>query len=123
EQIPILGFVYLLIKSTIVWFLGVWIRGSLPRFRVDQMMAITWKFLTPLSLALFIVVAFILKLMANSHQIVQLVVLFVINVFLFVIGFGIVKKLQKEKERIEVGSRDRVLAKPSNVFTQSETGG
>lgn len=123
EQIPILGFVYLLIKSTIVWFLGVWIRGSLPRFRVDQMMAITWKFLTPLSLALLILVAFINKLMGNAHQLVQLAVLFVINILLFVIGFGIVKKLEKEKERIEVGPRDRVLAKPSNVFTQSETGG
>ncbi|PKO06941.1 MAG: NADH-quinone oxidoreductase subunit NuoH [Chloroflexi bacterium HGW-Chloroflexi-3] len=123
EQIPILGFVYLLIKSVIVWFLGVWIRGSMPRFRVDQMMAITWKFLTPLALALFIVVAFITKLIENSNQWLQVLILLVINVALFIVGFAIIKKFEKEKERKIVSSKKRVLAQPSNPFTRSETGG
>lgn len=123
EQIPILGFVYLLIKSVIVWFLGVWIRGSMPRFRVDQMMAITWKFLTPLALALFIVVAFVTKLIENTNQWLQVVILLVINVALFVVGFATVKKFEKEKERKVVSTKKRVLAQPSNPFTQSETGG
>jgi NADH-quinone oxidoreductase subunit H len=123
EQIPILGFVYLVIKSTVVWFLGVWIRGSLPRFRVDQMMAITWKFLTPLSLSLLISVAFINKLLANTNQWLQLLVLLAVNIVLFGIGFWISKKLEREKVRVEVGSRDRVLAQPSNTYTHSETGG
>lgn len=123
DQIPILGLVYLIIKSTVVWFLGVWIRGSMPRFRVDQMMAITWKFLTPLALALLILIAFINKLFASSNQWVQLIVMLVINIGLFIIGFGISKRLDKEKARQEVGMRDRPLAQPSNVFTQTETGG
>lgn len=123
EQIPILGFVYLLIKSVIVWFLGVWIRGSMPRFRVDQMMAITWKFLTPLALALFIVVAFVTKLIENTNQWLQVLILLVINVALFFVGFAIIKKFEKEKERKIVSSKKRVLAQPTNPFTQSETGG
>ncbi|MBW6472620.1 MAG: NADH-quinone oxidoreductase subunit NuoH [Anaerolineaceae bacterium] len=123
EQIPILGFVYLLIKSVIVWFLGVWIRGSMPRYRVDQMMAITWKFLTPLALALFIVVAFVTKLIENTNQWLQVLILLVINVALFVAGFAIVKKFRKEKERIVVSTKKRVLAQPTNPFSQSETGG
>jgi NADH-quinone oxidoreductase subunit H len=123
EQIPILGFVYLVIKSTVVWFLGVWIRGSMPRFRVDQMMAITWKFLTPLALSLLITVAFVNKLFASSNQWIQLIILLVINVVLFILGFGITRKLEKEKERKEVGMRDRPLAQPTNVYSQSESGG
>jgi NADH-quinone oxidoreductase subunit H len=123
EQIPILGFVYLLIKSVIVWFLGVWIRGSLPRFRVDQMMAITWKFLTPLALALFIVVAFVTKLIEGTNQWLQVLIFLVINVALYVVGFAIVRKCEKEKERKVVSTKKRALAQPTNPFTQSETGG
>ncbi len=123
EQIPILGFIYLIIKSVIVWFLGVWIRGSMPRYRVDQMMAITWKFLTPLALSLFIVVAFVNKLIENTNTWLQVVVMLLVNVALFVIGFMIVKKLEKEKERKIVSTKKRALAQPNNPFTQSETGG
>lgn len=32
-------------------FLYVWVRGTLPRFRYDQLMGFTWKVLLPLSLA------------------------------------------------------------------------
>ena len=123
EQIPILGFFYLLIKSTIIWFIGVWIRGSMPRFRVDQMMAITWKFLTPLSLALLIVISFVNKLLVNSSQLVQIGVFLVINIVLFYIGYLISNKLIKEKVRIEVSSHERALAQPTNIFTQPNSGG
>lgn len=123
EQIPILGFVYLIIKSVIVWFLGVWIRGSMPRYRVDQMMSITWKFLTPLALTLFIVVAFVNKLIENTNQWLQVVIMLLVNLALFVIGFMIAKKLEKEKERKIVSTKKRALAQPNNPFTQPESGG
>ena len=32
-------------------FLYIWIRGTLPRFRYDQLMAFAWKFLFPLAVA------------------------------------------------------------------------
>jgi NADH-quinone oxidoreductase subunit H len=40
-------------------FLYIWIRGTLPRFRYDQLMAFGWKFLLPLAIANIIVTSFI----------------------------------------------------------------
>jgi NADH-quinone oxidoreductase subunit H len=49
-QGPVLpGVVWFLIKTYGVVFLLMWFRWTFPRVRVDQMMAFSWKFLTPLS--------------------------------------------------------------------------
>jgi NADH-quinone oxidoreductase subunit H len=40
-------------------FLYIWVRGTLPRFRYDQLMNFAWKFLFPLAIANLIVTAFI----------------------------------------------------------------
>jgi len=50
EQIPILGLVYFVIKVSVMLFVIVWVRVSLPRVRYDQLMRFCWKFLLPLSL-------------------------------------------------------------------------
>ena len=36
-------------------FIYIWVRGTLPRFRYDQLMAFGWKFLLPLAIANIIV--------------------------------------------------------------------
>ena len=40
-------------------FLYIWVRGTLPRFRYDQLMAFGWKFLLPLAIANLLVTALI----------------------------------------------------------------
>jgi NADH-quinone oxidoreductase subunit H len=47
---PVLGMLYFIIKTSIVYFVVIWIRGSFPRIRIDQMNALNWKFITPVAL-------------------------------------------------------------------------
>jgi NADH-quinone oxidoreductase subunit H len=42
--------VWFFIKSFAVYFIMMWIKFTMPRFRIDQLMAFNWKFLVPVSL-------------------------------------------------------------------------
>lgn len=50
KQLPWLGVFYFLGKVIMFLFFYIWLRGSLPRFRFDQLMDFGWKFLMPLAL-------------------------------------------------------------------------
>ena len=43
-------------------FVYIWIRGTLPRFRYDQLMAFGWKFLLPLAIANLVVTALVVAI-------------------------------------------------------------
>jgi len=51
---------WLLSKILVFLFIYVWMRGTLPRFRYDQLMAFGWKLLLPLSIVNVIATSFII---------------------------------------------------------------
>jgi len=60
-QGPILPpYVWFFLKVFSVVFVIMWIRGTLPRLRVDQFMSFAWKFLVPLALANVLVTGLVL---------------------------------------------------------------
>lgn len=54
-------------KVLVFLFFYVWARGTLPRFRYDQLMSFGWKLLLPVSLANLVVTAFFLILPQLRH--------------------------------------------------------
>jgi NADH-quinone oxidoreductase subunit H len=48
---------WFLVKVGLVFFVIVWIRTTVPRVRIDQLMALAWKFLFPLALINLLVTA------------------------------------------------------------------
>jgi NADH:ubiquinone oxidoreductase subunit H len=51
---------WLLSKILLFLFVYVWMRGTLPRFRYDQLMAFGWKLLLPISILNVIVTSFVI---------------------------------------------------------------
>lgn len=47
HQLPWLGLFYFLGKVCFFLFFYIWLRGTLPRFRFDQLMTFGWKYLVP----------------------------------------------------------------------------
>ena len=46
-----------LVKVQIFIFVFIWLRGTLPRIRIDQMMSFAWKFMVPMTFICMIAVA------------------------------------------------------------------
>src|ERR1041385_5120346 len=57
HQMPWLGIFYFLGKVVFFLFFYIWLRGTLPRFRFDQLMNFGWKFLVPLAIINIVVTA------------------------------------------------------------------
>jgi NADH-quinone oxidoreductase subunit H len=60
DVFPWIGIVWFLLKVFFFLFLYIWLRGTLPRFRFDQLMNFGWKFLLPVAIINVILTATVL---------------------------------------------------------------
>lgn len=102
EQIPILGFVYLMLKTFVVYFVTILFRGTLPRFRIDQMMNLNWKVLTPLSLALIMVMAVVGGLTRGLPLFWQVLAYLLVNLLLLAVTDQLMRINQRKRARFNL---------------------
>ena len=53
---------WFLAKTGLILFAFIWIRGTLPRFRYDQLMGFAWKFLFPVAMLNLLVTSLVVAL-------------------------------------------------------------
>lgn len=100
EQYPILGLIYFLIKTFFMYFVFVWIRGTLPRVRIDQMLNFNWKFLVPITLSLILVVAVVVKLLpAGASDWEQAGILLLINIIFALIVLEFMRQTARRRRQ------------------------
>jgi NADH-quinone oxidoreductase subunit H len=66
EAFPLLGLVYFIAKTFLMYFVVMWIRYTFPRIRIDQIMALNWKFLVPLALVVVMATAVVEKVIVEA---------------------------------------------------------
>ena len=109
EQFPLLGTAVFFLKTFFIYLTVLWIRISLPRLRIDQMLNFNWKFLTPLALVLLIMTAVVEKLWIDILPSLYLqevavpwahaAVHFVLNLLILWGTFSLLKPYQKKAPR------------------------
>jgi NADH-quinone oxidoreductase subunit H len=88
---PFIQMVIFLAKAMFGYWVIMWIKYSMPRIRIDHMLAFNWKFLTPLALVVLVNTAILSKVLTGLPNWGYVLAMFFSNV---VIGFITVEILR-----------------------------
>lgn len=103
DSVPILGSLWLLLKSLLVFFILLWLWGTMPRLRIDQMLGFNWKFLVPVALVNVCVVAFVGKAVPMSaHPWVRAGAFLGANILLALVVLGVLAAAGRRARRAAV---------------------
>lgn len=113
ETWPVLGFIYFHIKTFVIYLMISWIRLSLPRIRIDEMLNLNWKFLIPVSFVNLVLVAIADRLMLDLGlaQWMYVGIMFGINILTLLISLFLAGKNSRGVER-ETFPANRPVAVP-----------
>lgn len=96
----IVGLLAFFVKLFVVYFVFIWVRGTLPRLRVDQILGFNWKGLVPVSLVLVLAVAVADKLIpADTSQLIRMLIHLGINV---IIAWGAIEILRRRARQMRI---------------------
>jgi len=113
ELYPLLGLFYFIIKTSIVYFVVIWIRGSFPRIRIDQMNNLNWKFITPIALASLILAA-IAEKVSVEYGINRIAIHLSVNIILFLITLAAIRlNARATRSRVIASSVKKTVAASS----------
>jgi len=104
---PILGVIYFYSKSFFIYLVISWIRLTLPRIRIDEMLNLNWRFLIPVSFINLVAIAIADRVMMEFTlaRWIYVLVMFGINMFILWAALVIANKNDQTVEREEFSPR------------------
>ena len=97
-------------KMFLVYMVFIWIRGTWPRVRVDQILNFNWKLLVPISLALILTVAVLDKLIPDgTNELVRASLHLASNVLIAFIALEILRRHSRRQRRMQAEQQEAGL--------------
>jgi NADH-quinone oxidoreductase subunit H len=129
NEIPVLGFIYLGLKTSVIYIFSLILRSTVPRVRIDQLMAFNWRWLVPISVGVLLMTAFLLQVIKSLglqpqgdfiSALPQTIILFLGNVVIGLIVVNAVRnrgrtlrQIQSESRAIVVHGHEETLPAPA----------
>jgi NADH-quinone oxidoreductase subunit H len=105
---PIFGVVAVLTKGLVFYWVIMWVKYTVPRIRIDHMLAFNWKFLTPLAFVLLMVTAVVSRLLAGGPTWMYIVGMFLSNAVVALLALEFLRRnarRQREAQESVVAAR------------------
>ncbi len=103
EQVsPFLAIAIILFKALVGYWIIMWVKYTVMRIRIDQMLAFNWKFLTPVAFVLVMVTALMNALLRDAGSWLYITGMILSNIIVAWVSLEIVRSVgRKERERVE----------------------
>ncbi len=103
EQVsPFLAIAIIVFKALVGYWVIMWIKYTMMRIRIDQMLAFNWKFLTPVAFVLVMVTALMNTLLRGADSWLYITGMILSNIIVAWVSMEIVRSVsKKERERVE----------------------
>lgn len=99
---PFLAIAVLLFKALLGYWVIMWVRYTVMRIRIDQMLAFNWKFLTPLAFVLVMVTALMNALLRGAAPWLYVTGMILSNIIVGWVALEISRSAaRQERERVE----------------------
>jgi len=98
---PALGVLWFTLKTYFFVLVFMWVRATLPRFRIDQLMSLCWKLLIPVTLLNLMVTAVLLLAFPGTHVPVAIANWLMLGGVMLLIPFLQKRRLIALRQRLE----------------------
>jgi len=99
---PFLAIAIIVAKALVGYWIIMWIKYTMMRIRIDQMLAFNWKFLTPVAFVLVMVTALMSTLLRGADSWLYITGMILSNIIVAWVSMEIVRSVsKKERERVE----------------------
>jgi NADH-quinone oxidoreductase subunit H len=116
----LIGLAVFFAKMFLVYMVFIWIRGTWPRVRVDQILNFNWKLLVPIVLTLILTASVLDKLIPDgTNELVRGSLHLASNVLIAFITLEILRRRSRRQQRILAEQQEAVLQEAGDLVSDT----